>query len=168
VVTAPLPSYDDVAAAPVHLEGTVSADFVDANGHMNIRHYLEYGGLAVDALCNDVGIDDAYRADRRSSVFTAEHHLRYASEMLLAEQFTVHALALDRSAKAVHLMAFLLDRTNQRLASTLEAVLVHVDMDTRRPTPIPADVAERWDRHVAVSREMSWQPPVCGAMGVRR
>lgn len=150
------------------LTGTVAPDYIDVNGHMNIRHYLEYGAVAADMVCRDVGIDDAYRAGRRMGVFTVEHHLRYFSEMHEGEEFSAHTRALERSDKAVHLMTFLLDASNRRVSNTLEILLIHVGMDTRRPTPIPLDIAEGWDRHIKESVELDWSAPVCGVIGIRR
>jgi acyl-CoA thioester hydrolase len=160
------PTYDQVLEIPSALHACVSPDFIDINGHMNIRHYLEYGAISADALCREVGIDDEYRNARRMGVFTAEHHLRYFSEMRERERFSVHPVVLARSDRAVHLVSCLLDRSNERVANTLEIVAVHVDMDTRRATPFPADIATGWDHLIDRSTDLGWQAALCGAMGV--
>jgi acyl-CoA thioester hydrolase len=162
-----LPSYHQVLDLPALLEGTVAPEFIDLNGHMNIRHYIDYGAHSADVICRDVGIDDDYRAHRRMGVFTAEHHIRYFGEMHEGGKFSVHTLALDRSARACHLLSHLLDRTNELLACTVEIVLVHVDLDTRRPVTIPDDVAAGLDRWIDKSRQVGWPAPVSGAMGIR-
>jgi acyl-CoA thioester hydrolase len=167
-MTTPLPTFDEVMELPTLIEATVTPAFIDATGHMNIRHYLELDAEGTEVICEDVGVDDAYRARRRMGVFTAEHHLRYFSELQEGEKVSVHARVLERSDKAAHLMAFLLDRTHGRLANTLELVLVHVDLDTRRATPMPEDVAAGFDRYVAETSALGWAAPVCGAMGARR
>jgi acyl-CoA thioester hydrolase len=166
-MTAP-PTIDQVMGLPALVEATVTPDFIDENGHMNIRHYLELDARSTSVLVDQLGIDHAYRRDRRMGVFTAEHHLRYFSEMHEGETISVHPRVLARSAKVVHMMAFLLDRTNRRLANTLELVLVHVDMDTRRPVPMPDDIASGFDRWLAEDARLPWAAPVCGVMGVRR
>lgn len=167
-MTSQLPTFDQVMDLPALMEGTVMPDFIDVNGHMNIRHYLEYGAKCADVTCRDIGIDDAYRAERRMGVFTVEHHLRYYRELHEGEKFSAHTRVLERSDKAVHLMSLLLDRTHERLSNTLEIVLVHVDMDSRRTQVMPGDVAAGWDRHIGRSAAFDWVAPVCGAMGVRR
>jgi acyl-CoA thioester hydrolase len=164
----PPPSYDQVLELPALLEGSVTPDFIDVNGHMNIRHYLDNGAFSADVICRRVGIDDAYRTQRRMGVFTAEHHLRYFAEMHEGDKFTVHTRVLERSAKVCHLMAFILDRTDEVLTCTVEIVLVHVDMDTRRPVDFPDDVAAAVDGWVESSRSVQWPAPVCGSMGIRR
>jgi acyl-CoA thioester hydrolase len=163
-----LPSYDQVLELPALLDGTVDPDFIDVNGHMNIRHYLDYGATSADVICRRTGIDDDYRARRRMGVFTAEHHIRYFGEMHEGEKLSVHTRFLDRSGKAGHLIACILDRTHEVLACTLEILLVHVDMDTRRPVDFPADIAAGIDRWIDESRQVAWPAPLSGSMGIRR
>lgn len=155
-------------ALPAHIESTVTPDFIDANGHMNIRHYMEYGADGADVLCREVSIDDTYRAERRMGVFTVEHHLQYYSELREGDKFSVHTRVLDRSDKAVHLLSILLDRTNARLSNTLEITLLHVGLDSRRPATMPEEIAAGWDEHLAQSAALGWTAPVCGVMGIRR
>lgn len=163
-----LPSYQQVLDLPVLMEGSVAPEFIDVNGHMNIRHYLDYCAHSADVICRRVGIDDAYRSDRRMGVFTAEHHIRYFSEMHEGEKFSVHTRVLDRSTKAAHMLAHLLDRTHERLSCTVEIALVHVGMDSRRPEPFPDDIATALDAWIGESRAADWPAPSCGAMGIRR
>lgn len=162
------PTAAQVRQLPPLLKATVEPGWIDANGHMNIRHYLELNAKGTIVLCDDrVGIGDTYRAERRMGVFTAEHHLSYYSELHVGEALSVHVRVLDRSDKVVHMMGLLVDDTHDRLANTLELTLVHVDMDTRSATPMPDDVATGLDRFIAESNALAWSAPVCGVMGVR-
>jgi acyl-CoA thioester hydrolase len=164
-----LPTADQVRQLPALLKATVEPEWIDVNGHMNVRHYLELCATGTSILCYDqIGIDDAYRAERRMGVFTAEHHLSYFSELHLGESLSVHVRVLERSEKVVHMLGLLVDDTHDRLANTLEVTLVHVDMDARTAVPIPEDIAVGFDREIAVSRALGWEAPVCGAMGVGR
>lgn len=161
------PSQDQVSELPALLEGQVLPAWIDVNGHMNIRYYLDTCAGSADLVCRDVGIDDDYRADRRLGVFTAEHHIRYTGELHEGEQFSVHARVVDVSQKGAHLMTFLLDRTHDVLACTVEIVLLHVSMDTRRPHPFPDDVVAGLAGWQAAQSSLDWESPVCGAMGLR-
>jgi acyl-CoA thioester hydrolase len=89
----PLPTAAQVAELPNPLRCNVTDDRIDANGHMNVLHYLDFGSSGADALVRQIGIDDAYRAQRRLGVFAPEHHLRYYSELLERDETDV-----DRSA----------------------------------------------------------------------
>ncbi|MGZ5414243.1 MAG: hypothetical protein ACXWDC_04035, partial [Aeromicrobium sp.] len=65
-------------------------------------------------------------------------------------------------------MSFLVSRSDNLLACTLEVILVHVGMDTRRPVDFPEDIADRIDAAIKDQSQLSWPAPVCGVMGVRR
>jgi acyl-CoA thioester hydrolase len=162
------PTYAEVLAVPPVIETHVDPAYIDVNGHMNVRHYLTYGATGADVVCRDVGLDDAYRAERRMGVFTAEHHIRYFSEMHEGDPFSVHTMFLERGARSGHMMSFILDRRLELLSCTIEILLVHVDMDTRRAVPFPDDIAAGFDRWVAAAAEVAWPVPVSGVMGIRR
>ena len=102
------------------------------------------------------------------SFFTVEQHLRYFGEMRSGERFTVHPRLLARSRRALHAMAFVLDRERTQLACTFELVYVHVDMAERRSVDVPDDLATSIDAAIATTDALGWDAPVCGAMGVRR
>jgi acyl-CoA thioester hydrolase len=135
---------------------------------MNVVHYLDFGSIAADARVRQIGIDDAYRADREFGLFTAEYHLRYYSELIEHDTADLYARVLDCSPKVVHMISFIVDQRQQRLSATLEIILVHVDLRRRRPVAMPADIAAGFEEHTRYSSALDWSAPVCGAMGVRR
>jgi acyl-CoA thioester hydrolase len=163
-----LPTYDQVRQLPETSRRTVPVEFLDENDHMNIGRYLEVAAQAVWLHYGALGMGEAYIDERRLTTFTAEHHLRYLAELRLGDELSVHVRSLERSSKVLHNMAFVLDRTHERLAFTYEDTLVHVGMDSRRPVALPDDIAARLDTALADGAALDWEAPVCGVMGVRR
>lgn len=167
VMTRTTPSTDEILQIEPAWKDEVHPDWIDVNGHMNIRHYVDLGGHSTDQVCRATGIDDDYRAERRMGVFTAEQHLTYLQEMQLGTPITVHVRTLERSAKVGHMVALIMDRRKDRLACIFETVLVHVNMDTRRGVEFPEDVAAAYDRLVAQDLALNWPAPTCGILGPR-
>jgi len=167
-VPSAMPSVAEVLELPADLERAVGPDLIDVNGHMNVQHYLLAGATGGEMLCRRAGLDADYRTERRLSVFTAEHHLRYLSEMREGDDFSVHVRVLDRSARATHLVTYVVDRTHERLACVVEILLVHVDLETRRPVPFADDLAAGLDAEVERSAALTWPTGACGAIAVRR
>lgn len=163
-----IPTVDQVIEIPAATEQKVPQEFIDENQHMNIQHYLVLGADALGGVCDDLGLGQDYIDGRRLTVFTAEHHLRYYAELLLGQDISVHVRLLERSAKVIHAMAFLVNRSEHILACTLEVTLVHVGMDTRRPVDFPDDIAGRVDAGIADQAHLAWPAPGCGVMGVRK
>lgn len=163
-----VPTVEQIRELPAVLTTEVTDSEIDGNGHMNVVHYLTNNIRAADILLRALGVDDAYRSERRIGLFTTEHHLAYHSELRAGDSLSVHARVIDRSAKALHMMTFLVDRDRGRLSNTLEILLVHVDLDTRRSAPLPEDLALGLDELIAASGKLSWEAPTCGVMGIRR
>lgn len=163
----PTPTYAQVLKLPATLSRTVPEEFIDTNGHMNIGRYLEVSAWGLWESTKPAGLGKDYIETRNFSTFTAEHHLRYLSELQLGDELTVHPRMLQRSDKVMHSITFVLDRTREVLAATCEAVLIHVDMGTRRPAAFPADIAVGLDA-LLKEHDVAWPAPVCGSMGVRR
>lgn len=163
-----IPTVEQVGEIPAATEQKVPQEYIDENNHMNIQHYLVLGATALGTRCDELGLGQDYIDSRRLTVFTAEHHIRYYSELLLGQELSVHVRMLERSSKVIHAMSFLVNRSDNLLACTLEVTLVHVGMDTRRPVDFPEDIADRVDAAIKDQSQLSWPAPVCGVMGVRR
>ena len=163
-----LPTYDQIISLPVRGDQVVPPEFIDENGHMNIRHYFDAASHAMWHVCIALGMDESYNTERGLSLFTVEQHLRYFREMNLGDRFTVHGRLLERSGKALHGMAFVVSTESRSLACTFEVTYIHVDMTTRRSVEIPDDMAASFDAEIARGDENGWAAPVCGAMGVHR
>lgn len=161
-----VPALHEVQQLPRWLELTMPSEFSDANGHVNVRNYLALFDDAGWLFSGSLGIGETYLTVRRASLFDAEHHLWYHAEVQIGAQVAVHLRALGRSDKAFHGMCFLADLSESRVACTFEFVIVHVNIDERRGTSIPSDVAGAFDELVAEHGKLSWPAPVSGTMHV--
>lgn len=162
------PDPEDLQHLPVLLEREVPPEYVDANGHVNIRHYLALHDDAGWPFFERLGMDANHLEQQRSSFFDAENHLRYVAEVLVGNRVRVYGRAIDRSDKAFHGQWYLFDVTENRLANMFEFVTIHVSLDTRRAVSIPSDIAERIDAHLEHDRQLPWPAPLSGALGLRR
>ena len=165
---ASLPTVQEILQLPVSWQGSVQDDWIDENGHMNIRYYIDIGGYSTDKVCRDIGIDNAYRSERRMGVFTAEQHVTYLTEMHLGTNFTAHVRMVDISDKVGHMISMIVNADSSELACIYETVLVHVDMDTRRSQPFPDDVSSAFSTLRAEHEELKWQAPTSGSLGIRK
>lgn len=158
-----LPQYSQLIATPDCLpafeRGVVPADFEDSNGHMNTAHYLIKASWAVHHALLTWGIPADW-VDQGHATFNVEHHLRYLHEVYIGADISVRVRAVGRSHRAIHVVAYLLDETTQRLAYTMEAVLVHVDLGTRRSSVWPPGVAGDLDVVITKQATLAWQPEV--------
>lgn len=166
-MTTAYPSYDELAALPAYATRAVPTAFEDINGHLNIRHYVGIASEGLDESLLDVGIPQNWPTVAGQGVFTAEHHMTYLSELRTGDKISVRVRVVGRSARAAHVVAYLLDDTHQKLSYVMEEIFLHIDMDSRRTSDWPEDVAAALDRRVAADAELPWKPALSGSMSLR-
>lgn len=111
----------------------VPVDWTDYNSHMNEARYLELFSSAADRFMQLVGADEAYIA-RGYSFFTVESHLRHLGEAHAGERLRVTTQLLDATGKRMHLYSRMFD-AGGTVVATVEQLLIHVSLATRRATP---------------------------------
>ncbi len=130
---------------PVTLARQVPVTWTDYNGHMNETHYLEAGSLATDRFMQMIGADAAYVAAGRS-YFTVENHVRYLDEIHAGDRIEVTTQVLMAEGKKMQLFHRLY-RGDGTLCATVESLLLHTDLTTRRssaPEPAVAQALAGW------------------------
>lgn len=139
--TLPQPGSRD--GLPVTALRQVPVSWTDYNGHMNETHYLETASLATDRFMALIGADAAYIATGRS-YFTVESHVRHLDEVHAGDRLCVTTQVLASAGKRLHLFHRLW--RGDALAGTVETLLLHTDLSTRRTSePDPAVAARLSD-----------------------
>ena len=128
--TLPQPTDGDL---PVTLSLQVPQSWTDYNGHMNEAHYLEAGSKATDRFMEMIGADADYVAGGMS-YFTVESHVRYLAETHAGDRLTATTQVLDGAGKRLHLF-HILTRGDGTEVATVETLLLHVDLATRKSCP---------------------------------
>jgi carnitine 3-dehydrogenase len=128
--------------APLRLHEThVKPEWADYNDHMSESVYLLVFGDSADAFFRFFGIDEDYRASGRS-LFTVETHLRNLREAHTGDRLRLTLQVLGLDAKRLHILHEMLD-DNDRVLSTAEQLLLHVDTEAGRVVPFPEEILGR-------------------------
>ncbi len=129
----------DVSKPILTVKRTVPLDWTDYNGHMNEARYLQAFGDATDRFMALIGCDADYIATG-GSYFTAETHIRHLDEALAGTLLEVRTQVLAGAGKKLHLFHEMW--ANDRLLATGEHFLLHVSLETRKPSePAPQILA---------------------------
>lgn len=158
------PTPGQLSELPVQYTGVIPPEWQDRNGHVNVQFYVALYELGGWVLFEERGIDEDWFQQRNISVFDLEHHLQFRAELLVGEEVIAYNRMLSRSEKAFHGMYFIVNQTQGRLAATLEYISACVDMQTRRITPFPDQLAGVLDGLLEKHRHLSWSAPACGLM----
>ena len=120
-------------------EGTVLAEHIDYNGHMNVVHYRAAFDLSTDGLFAALGLGpEDYTARTGATLMVVEEHTRYHAELAEGERYRILARLVGHSAKKLHYLLAMEHLDREVLAATHEELALHVDLAARRSTPLPA------------------------------
>lgn len=153
----------DFSKLPLTYEGQVGEEHLDFLGHMNVMWYTHFFDMATWGFYNQIGFGHDYHQGGRGS-FALEQYTRYHAELRQGEAFRIYTRAIARSAKLWHFMHFMLRERDEMLAATTELLGIHIDMHTRRSSPLPEAQAALWDRLIAEHSQLDWDAPVSGVM----
>ena len=153
-------------SAPVRtVRRTVPLDWTDYNGHMNEARYLQAFGDATDRFMALIGCDADYIATG-GSYFTAETHIRHLDEVHAGTRIDVATQVLDGAGKKMHLWHEMWD--GDRLLATGEHFLLHVSLETRRPSEPAPHILETLERIAAAHAALPAPDGAGRAVGQRR
>ncbi|MEM6372172.1 MAG: carnitine 3-dehydrogenase [Pseudomonadota bacterium] len=143
VLSAHADDLEDVSAAILTVRRAVPLDWTDYNGHMNEARYLQAFGDATDRFMALIGCDAAYIATG-GSYFTAETHIRHVDEVHAGAVIEVRTQVLSGAGKKLHLFHQMFE--GDRLLATGEHFLLHVSLETRRPSAPAAGIVAALER----------------------
>ena len=119
----------------------VEPAWIDYNGHMNMAYYHVLFDRAVDEGFGLAGLGPDYMEERKASFFAAEIHTLYKRELKARDQVRVTLQLIDYDEKRIHYYMEIRHAAEGWVAASMEGLSLHVDMETRKVSPFPADVA---------------------------
>ncbi len=110
---------------PVY-RAAIQADWIDFNGHLRDAYYALVASFAIDEVMDYLGLDAAYRARTRCTLYTLELHLHYLHEVKNSDDLRVQTSVLDFDRKRLQVgCRFICSRVDEPVA-TAEMMLLHV------------------------------------------
>ena len=120
----------------ITFDGLVDPDWADYNDHMTEFRYLEVFSKSTDTLLDWIGGGPAY-ARGGSSWYTIETHIRHLDEVAIGKPIMVKSRLVQHDEKRLHLFHDMHGGDDMGLLATGEHMLMHVDMDAGRSSPMP-------------------------------
>ncbi|MDA0679004.1 MAG: thioesterase family protein [Proteobacteria bacterium] len=139
-------------------EGSVLAEWIDSNDHMNVAFYILAFDHGVDSLWEKFGITNEYMKKSRGSTFAVESHVIYRSELLEGDPYIVTSQILGFDEKRIHQFMRLYHADSRSLAATAEWMNLHVSLDSRRVSPWANEILARIREFSERQTDQVWPP----------
>jgi acyl-CoA thioester hydrolase len=154
---------------PIELLRTeVKPEWLDYNRHMNAGFYAVAFNSAVESFLEKIGLDESYAKSGRGTTFALECHLTYQRELEETDPIRVTGQLLDYDEKKFHLFLRMFHAEGNFLAATHEHISIYVDLETRKPAPMPESALEKLEHLHQSHRELPPPPEVGRVIGIRR
>lgn len=131
VLAARAEQIDDLSQPIATVRRAIPLDWTDYNGHMNEARYLHAFCDASDRFMEMIGCDADYISSG-GSYFTAETHIRHLNEVHAGARIEIRTRLLLGEGRKMHLWHEMY--TGDLLLATGEHMLIHVSLETRRPS----------------------------------
>ncbi|WP_044874462.1 thioesterase family protein [Pseudomonas sp. LFM046] len=141
---------------PTVYEGCVLPEWIDYNGHMNDACYVNVFSKAIDAFMDYIGLDESFRSQQQLSIYTLQSVVHYLQEVGEGEPLQVVAHVLEHDSKKIRLFLTMQHASSHSRLSTMETLLLHVDMSVRRAAAFRPETLDKLETLANQQRDLGW------------
>lgn len=104
----------------------VDPAWIDYNNHLRDGFYAVMASASIDALMDQLGLDEAYRQRTRCTLYTLEMHLRFLREIKGDARVRLESFPVEFDAKRLRLLIAMYTEAGDEPAAVVDALLMHV------------------------------------------
>ena len=146
----------DIEAPVDRWRERVRPEWLDYNGHLNVAYFVMIFDHGTDEFYPLINLGDEYRARTGRSTFAVESHVTYQRELRVGEEVRVTTQLLGFDAKRIHYIHIMWHAGTGQQMATLEQLVVHVGLTSRKVEPMPEECLEKlrrmWEKHRLLPR----------------
>jgi acyl-CoA thioester hydrolase len=129
--------------------GVVYPWHCDHMGHMNVMWYTGKFDEATWHLLALIGLTPTYLREQKRGMVAVQQETTYKRELLAGDLISIYSGVLEMREKVVRFYHQMMNAETKELAAKTILTGVHLDTDTRKSCPFPAEILGR-GRQMAV------------------
>ena len=123
--------------------GRVAPYECDHLGHMNVQFYVARVSDATATLTDAIGLTATYTRTRKRAVVTVHLDISYLAELKAGDLIVMHSGVLAVEPKKLRIVHRLTRVEDGKPAMRARALMIGMDLERRRATPLDEDILER-------------------------
>ena len=132
-----------IVPTPYLGQSVVKNEWIDANGHMNVGHYLSAFDDGSCAMFDELGLGWDYTEEGKGTIFIMSSSLDYLQELLEGDELKISTWLITFDKRRVHIFQELFHAEKGFLAARAEFMFAHVCLKTRKASDMPEDALQR-------------------------
>lgn len=157
-------SLDQLKQLPLNYQETIPYDYIDAYGHMNVRYYFALWEHAAHDFMRHLGADVHTSLEQGYGNWLLRQVVDYHAEVREGDTVVVRGRLIGRSPKRLHNKYWMINETKGVVAAASEVLVTCADLNARKTTPYPDNMAKTIDEKLAEFQSLDWEAPVSGAI----
>lgn len=129
--------------------GAVFSTDCDELGQMHVRNYVAKFEEATRQLLGSIGFTPDYMRNNDKSIVSVEHHIKYINELLPKDLIVIESRVLEVSKRSFKFFHRMINSQTKKVAAEMVIIVVHIDLNTRKSSVIPSDIANTIVSHIA-------------------
>ena len=126
------------------LETSVADLWIDYNGHMTEWQYYQIMADAGENFLRAAGFTEEYRL-KGFSLFSVEGHMRNLKECRVGTPLKIYTDMIGFDDIRLHIYQYVVDASRDLTLATCEHMMIHVDTNLRKRTPMLPYLTERME-----------------------
>ena len=132
-----------IVQTPYLGESEVKKEWIDANGHMNVGHYLSAFDDGSCSMFDELGLGWDYTEGGQGTIFIMSSSLDFLRELLEGDKLKITTWLIGFDKRKVHIFQELFHAEKNVLAARAEFMFAHVSLRTRKASDMPVDALQR-------------------------
>ena len=157
-------SIDDVRQLEAVFETTITQEYLDEYGHMNVKWYAQLWGWGASGFMKRRGLDFEKDTEFGIGYWVLRQIIDYTAEVLEGDRVVIYGRMIARSDKVMHNMYWMVNDTQGKIAATSQVLVGNADLNARRLISFTEEVGQRLDEHIAHCDELGWYPEATGGI----
>jgi len=124
-------------------KGAIYPHQCDHMGHMNVMWYVGKFDEATWQMFLAIGVSPSYMREEQRVVAAVRQETTYRRELLAGDLITIRSDVLEMRERVIRFYHEMTNDETGEVAATTVITAVHLDAQTRKPCPFPADIFER-------------------------
>ena len=130
-------------------------DWIDYNDHMNVSYYLlifdKYGA---DTLNNIFKMGEHSAKTTGKSTMIVESNITYNQELKVDDEVDVNLVYFDHDKKRLQYKIEMIHKAQKFLASTIEVLALHVDLNKRKVIEFDKEKSLLMDEYIEKNKSL--------------
>ena len=130
-------------------------DWIDYNDHMNVSYYLlifdKYGA---DTLNNIFKMGEHSAKTTGKSTMIVESNITYNQELKVDDEVDVNLVYFDHDKKRLQYKIEMIHKVQKFLASTIEVLALHVDLNNRKVIEFDKEKSLLMDEYIEKNKSL--------------